>query len=188
MEDINNGATGDIAMTLNVNRYREILRKQLVESDTVPTLQTIPTIKPVAHSNSGVLDSLREKLFGPKDCNSTDTECINASPAVAGVATEDAYKDSPETLHEPVAIGAESDEATLTADDLNDLATDTLAEVLMTIKELRDNVKKEDPKKAALIRRIYDHLLRGKDKITAEILKSHNEEKESQKVTPVSPE
>ncbi len=156
-------------MTLNANSYREILRKKLEESDMgLPQPACAPVAKEATYS--GVLDSLREKLFGPN--NVQETSC--------GVATEDAYQDSPhapKVMGTAEAMGPESDEATLTAEDLNDLATDTIAEVLNSVKELRDQVKKENPKKAALVRRIYDHLLKGKEKITAEILKSHEEEK-----------
>lgn len=155
-------------MTLNANSYRTVLRKKLEESDCgLPQPTAVPAKEAVY---SGVLDSLREKLFGPN--NVEETTC--------GVATEDAYQDvpdSPKVVSSAESMGPESEEPTLTADDLNDLATDTIAEVLNSIKELRDQVKKENPKKAALVRRIYDHLLKGKDKITAEILKSHEEEK-----------
>jgi hypothetical protein len=155
-------------MTLNANCYREVLRKKLEESDLgLPQPACAPApAKEAAYS--GVLDSLREKLFGPNNVQET------------GVATEDAYQDSPEApkvVGTAEVMGPEADEATLTAEDLNDLATDTIAEVLNSVKELRDQVKKENPKKAALVRRIYDHLLKGKEKITAEILKSHEEEK-----------
>jgi len=153
-------------MTLNANSYREVLRKKLKESDMgLPQPAVAPVAKEATYS--GVLDSLREKLFGP----------INAQESSCGVATEDSYQDSPESVSSTEVMGPESEEATLTAEDLNDLATDTIAEVLNSVKELRDQVKKENPKKAALVRRIYDHLLKGKDKITAEILKSHEEEK-----------
>jgi len=160
-------------MTLNANSYREVLRQKLVESDA-GLQQVAPVSSPAKEATySGVLDSLREKLFGPQnDAQATPTDIPETS--VTTVATEDAYQDAPEAI-EP--IGPHNDEVALTADDLNDLATDTIAEVLNSIKELRDQVKKENPKKAALVRRIYDHLLKGKDKITAEILKSHEEEK-----------
>lgn len=156
-------------MTLNANSYREVIRKKLEESDMgLPKQPQMGSAKESAYS--GVLDSLREKLFGPT--NVQETSC--------GMATEDSYQDSPE-ISNPAdtaeVMGPESEEATLTADDLNDLATDTIAEVLNSVKELRDQVKKENPKKAALVRRIYDHLLKGKEKITAEILKSHEDEK-----------
>lgn len=156
-------------MTLNANCYREVLRKKLEESDMgLPQPVGTPVAKEAIHS--GVLDSLRERLFGP----------INGQESSGGIATEDSYQDAPKAptvVGTAEVMGPESDEATLTAEDLNDLATDTIAEVLNSVKELRDQVKKENPKKAALVRRIYDHLLKGKEKITAEILKSHEEEK-----------
>jgi hypothetical protein len=160
-------------MTLNANSYRDILRKKLEESDCgLPQ----PTVVPAKEATySGVLDSLREKLFGPDNVQETPTGVDT------GVATEDAYQHSSEAPNSAVSsnavMGPESEEAELTAEDLNDLATDTIAEVLNSVKELRDQVKKENPKKAALVRRIYDHLLKGKEKITAEILKSHEDEK-----------
>ena len=160
-------------MTLNANSYREVLRKKLEESD-----MGLPQPAPCAAKEttySGVLDSLREKLFGPN--NAQETPVMGDT----GVATEDAYQHSSEAPNSAVSstavMGPESEEATLTAEDLNDLATDTIAEVLNSVKELRDQVKKENPKKAALVRRIYDHLLKGKEKITAEILKAAEEEK-----------
>lgn len=165
-------------MTLNANSYREILRKKLEESDCgLPQPAAVPA-KEAAYA--GVLDSLREKLFGPDNVQETPT----------GVATEDAYQHSSEapnsTVSSTAVMGPESEEATLTAEDLNDLATDTIAEVLNSVKELRDQVKKENPKKAALVRRIYDHLLKGKEKITAEILKSHEDEKAQTVEKPVA--
>jgi len=159
-------------MTLNATSYREVLRKKLEESDCGLPQPAVASAKEATYS--GVLDSLREKLFGP------DNGQV-APGAATGVATEDAYQHSSEAPNSAVSsnavMGPELEEAELTAEDLNDLATDTIAEVLNSVKELRDQVKKENPKKAALVRRIYDHLLKGKEKITAEILKSHEDEK-----------
>lgn len=171
-------------MTLNETMYRDVLRKRFVESDYQDT-ENVPVPVPNGAS-SGVLDALREKLFGAVNAPTTSTDVGDANGPVGAsvgqpiVATEDTTNIEPVSELEaptPKIMGPEADEASLTADDLNDLATDTIAEVLNSIKELRDTVKKENPKKAALVRRIYDHLLKGKDKITAEILKSHEEEK-----------
>lgn len=63
--------------------------------------------------------------------------------------------------------------------DIRDLATDTTIEVLQLIKDLRDKTKKENPQKAELIRKIYDYILKIKDKVAEEIIQSQ-EEKENE--------
>jgi len=168
------------------NTYRESIRKRLDESDSLGIGGVHPqkeAEKP--RYESDVLTKLREKLFGAAE----SVAGMEDAGEAAGVQThdgaavgpegqlkaEDTYQDQPEGST-PVS-GVEEGEPELSSDDLGDMATDTIMDILGSIKDLRDKVKKEDPKKAALIRRIYDHLLKGKEKITAEILKAAEEEK-----------
>ncbi len=167
--------------------YREQIRKRLDESDSMGVggvHLNKEAVKPQYETD--VLSKLREKLFGAAESvagmedagDATGPETHDGATVDAKTGTvkaEDTYQDQPEG-DAPVA-GAEEGEPELSADDLGDMATDTIMDILNSIKELRDKVKKEDPKKAALIRRIYDHLLKGKEKITAEILKAAEEEK-----------
>jgi hypothetical protein len=134
-----------------------------------------------------VLTKLREKLFGAAESvagmeDSGDATGPEAHDGAAVgpeglVKSEDTYQEQPKADPMSAAGDESEEEPSLSSDDLGDMATDTIMDILVSIKELRDKVKKEDPKKAALIRRIYDHLLKGKEKITAEILKSAEEEK-----------
>jgi hypothetical protein len=165
------------------NTYRESIRKRLDESDSLGIGGVHPqkeAEKP--RYESDVLTKLREKLFGAAE----SVAGMEDAGEAAGVETHDGAAVGPEGQlkaedtyqDQPVgATGAEEGEPELSSDDLGDMATDTIMDILGSIKELRDKVKKEDPKKAALIRRIYDHLLKGKEKITAEILKAAEEEK-----------
>jgi hypothetical protein len=169
------------------NSYREQIRKRLDESDSLGVggvHLNKEAVKPKYETD--VLAKLREKLFGAAESvagmedsgEATGPETHDGAEVgpEGQIKTEDTYQDSPKKDDEAIG-GAEEGEPELSSDDLGDMATDTIMDILGSIKELRDKVKKEDPKKAALIRRIYDHLLKGKEKITAEILKSAQEEK-----------
>ena len=169
------------------NTYREQIRKRLDESDSLG----IGGIHPQKEAEkpryeSDVLSKLREKLFGTESVAGMEDSGDAVGPethdgATVGpegkIKTEDTYQEQPKGDPTAPVGGAEEGEPELSSDDLGDMATDTIMDILGSIKELRDKVKKEDPKKAALIRRIYDHLLKGKEKITAEILKAAEEEK-----------
>lgn len=135
-----------------------------------------------------VLSKLREKLFGAEtesvagmedsgDAVGPEAHDGAAVGPEGQIKTEDTYQEQPKADPTSAVGGETEEEPNLSSDDLGDMATDTIMDILVSIKELRDKVKKEDPKKAALIRRIYDHLLKGKEKITAEILKAAEEEK-----------
>lgn len=165
----------------DTNSYRDSIRKRLDESDGSGE-QPIGVEKAVYETD--VLSKLREKLFGGEqnpvptgDVGMGEDPTTDSVDTNDQLKTEDTYQDAPKT-DKPLADEV-GEEPSLTSDDLGDMATDTIMDILVSIKQLRDKVKKEDPKKAALIRRIYDHLLKGKEKITAEILKSHDEEQES---------
>ena len=158
----------------NVSSYRDEIRKRLVESDSLGiggVHLNKESEKPQYETD--VLQKLREKLFGTDE-------------SIASIEDEGDENDKPVDIDNEDSLKPDADlgglpndtaEPELTNDDLADMATDTIMDILNSIKELRDEVKKEDPKKAALIRRIYDHLLKGKEKITSEILKSAEEEK-----------
>jgi hypothetical protein len=175
----------------NSDTYRESIRKRLDESDSLGMGDKIrlrrESEKPKYETD--VLASIREKLFGAAESvagmeDSGEATASVGTPTNDGatvspdgqIKTEDSYQEQPKGDPSAPLAGAEDGEPTLSADDLGDMATDTIMDILNSIKELRDKVKKEDPKKAALIRRIYDHLLKGKEKITAEILKAAQEE------------
>lgn len=64
----------------------------------------------------------------------------------------------------------------LNQEDLEDLANDTMLDVLQHIKDLREKMKKENPEKAKFIRKIYDYLVKGKDKIATDIIKETQKE------------
>jgi hypothetical protein len=173
----------------DTNNYRKQIRKRLDESDSLGIggiKHNEACDKP--HYESDVLSKLREKLFGAaesvaglEDAGEAGTGPETHDGAAVGpegqIKTEDTYQDQPKGDPTAPVAGAEEGEPELSSDDLGDMATDTIMDILNSIKELRDKVKKEDPKRAALIRRIYDHLLKGKEKITAEILKAAEEEK-----------
>jgi molybdopterin converting factor small subunit len=166
--------------------YREQIRKKLVESDSLGVggvHLNKESLKPKYETD--VLSSIREKLFGTPDEvnggeNGEPVETVQSDiPNGTGEVQEDTYQEQPKTQKvsdDETAETVES-EPELSTDDLGDMATDTIMDILNSIKELRDKVKKEDPKKAALIRRIYDHLLKGKEKITAEIMKAAEEDR-----------
>jgi hypothetical protein len=168
--------------------YRASIRKRLDESDSLGIGGIHPqkeAAKP--QYDTDVLTKLREKLFGAAESVAGMEDSGEAvgpethDGAAVGpegeIKKEDTYQDQPKGDPSDAVGGAEEGEPQLSSDDLGDMATDTIMDILNSIKELRDKVKKEDPKKAALIRRIYDHLLKGKEKITADILKSAEEEK-----------
>lgn len=172
----------------DTNSYREQIRKRLEESDSLG----IGTIKREESAEkpqyeSDVLSKLREKLFGADESVAGMEDSGDAvgpethDGATVGpegqIKTEDTYQEQPKGDYSSPVSGAEEGEPELSSDDLGDMATDTIMDILNSIKELRDKVKKENPKKAALIRRIYDHLLKGKEKITSEIMKAAEEEK-----------
>ena len=170
------------------NEYRETIRKRLDESDSME-IGGVHLHKEAEKPTyaTDTLAKLREKLFGTESVAGMEDSGDAVGPEThdgaavgpEGKMGEDTYQDQPEEggeIEAPEMTGTEQ-EPELTAEDLGDMATDTIMDILGSIKELRDKVKKEDPKKAALIRRVYDHLLKGKEKITAEILKSHEEEK-----------
>ena len=172
----------------DTNSYREQIRKRLDESDSLDMggiKHNEAACKPQYETD--VLAKLREKLFGAEesvagmedsgDAVGTETHDGAKVGPEGQIKTEDTYQEQPKGDPTAPVGGSEEGEPELSSDDLGDMATDTIMDILNSIKELRDKVKKEDPKKAALIRRIYDHLLKGKEKITAEILKAAEEEK-----------
>ena len=171
----------------DTNSYRDSIRQRLDESDSLDVGGVhLHKEAEKACYETDVLARLREKLFGGDKVESVagmeesgdavgpETHDGATVGPEGNVKKEDSYQEQPAVS---AAVGGEEGEPELSSDDLGDMATDTIMDILGSIKELRDKVKKEDPKKAALIRRIYDHLLKGKEKITAEILKSHEEEK-----------
>lgn len=163
--------------SLEPNQYRGKLRKKLVESDE-PKVEEEKEVIEEAHPmlgdpTGGALDDLRRRLFRSEESVAEREDEIGGGPGEYEDVEELPVEQNPED-ELPDKMGLEPDHP-MNEEDLMDLATDTVSEVLLHLKDLRDKFKQENPKKAQLIRALYNYIEKGKEKIAKEMMKAEEE-------------
>lgn len=177
-------------MSLDVNKYKKELRTKLAKPSLIEEKEQVEKrksylVEGVAELSGGALDDLRARLFGTEaDTPETDQEIVpddseNGEGIMLGDPTAGNDPTGDEGDKAPMDMGIHAGDGKQILHDaeeeLGDLATDTVHEVLLYLKDLRDKFKQEDPKKAQLVRKMYDHILKGKEKIVAEMIKAEEE-------------
>lgn len=189
-------------MSLNLKKYKNELRVQLAKPSLIEESTESEKHRTVLNEGApelrgGLLDDLRKRLF---DTQTTDPEAEPSvdpkDPDLDVVPSSDERgkgvllgnpvdgNDPTNTAGDkaPIDMGLDDQDdkqilhdGKINEEELGDLATDTVHEVLLYLKDLRDKFKEEDPKKAQLVRKMYDHILKGKEKIVAEMIKAEEE-------------
>jgi len=179
---------------LNPIVYRKKVIKKLSESDEATEVkkEKIEEKAPLGTPRGTALDQLRSKLFTDEtvanredvgDEYGADEEMGAHAPNVGmgmdseidgmdNVDPRDAgYIDPEHALEDEQPSGAMISKE----EELQDMASDLVAEVLLQLKDLRDQYKQESPEKAQLVRKLYDYILKGKDKIASELIKAEQD-------------
>jgi hypothetical protein len=177
---------------LNPIKYRQNLKKRLDEYQRTKKDSEVIT-EGFGKPWGGRLDSLRRRLFDGENVDPNSEPRVKPTDPDLEVVAPDAdsgegilYDEEPEPeipeVDDETEMGSEQPEeiepeigdsptSGNSEEDLLDLATDTVHEVLLYLKGLRDKFKEQSPQKAQLVRKLYDYILKGKEKIANEMLK-----------------
>jgi hypothetical protein len=186
-------------MSLDVKKYKSELRQKLAKPSLLEEETKVETpksylVEGAPELGGGLLDDLRKSLFDGETLDPEAEPSVDPKDPDLEVVPDDTDRGEGIMLGDPtdgndpsldagdkapMDMGLEDGDGQQILHDaeeeLGDLATDTVHEVLLYLKDLRDKFKQEDPKKAQLVRKMYDHILKGKEKIVAEMIKAEEE-------------
>ncbi|MCS7317842.1 MAG: hypothetical protein NZZ41_06020 [Candidatus Dojkabacteria bacterium] len=173
-----------------IKKYRKSLKEKLFESDSLGIGRLSIKKEDNKKYKTEILNKIKEKLLN----NNKNEDIIERTVEIDEINEKNDNKDDDKDL----LLGKKEEEENLLQQDDNDynqkeesfqdeeeiqdIVNDTLLEVLQNIKDLREKIKQDDLQKAKIVRKIYDYILKGKDKIILDISKSLEKNDESDEI------
>lgn len=172
--------------SLNPDNYRKEVWKKFEESrhEEEEAEEVVEQTIPLGSPTGGALDELRSKLFkgeesvADREANDEEFEGEMEVPGdeagdldMPPVEIGDEELDGVDDLEGEEDFDGEPDMSMDSSQDhIEDVITDTIDEVLVSIKNVRDKYKsKADDRKADIVRRIHAYLTKSRDKIAKEV-------------------